>query len=131
MKRLTTILFLILTTQLNSFSQRRDEDIFEKVDSYPKFIYSGCNKTEDCVDLFVDNYKKWPPFEGSFKATIIIQCIVEKNGKLTNFKLLRGVEAHFDKASIDVLKIMPLWKPGKIKGKKVRTLITIRVKWDG
>jgi len=131
MKRLKIILFLFLTTQFNSFSQKRDDKVYIKVDSNPEFVYNGCDKTEDCIDLFVDTYKKWPPFEGSIKATIIIQCIVERNGKLTNFKLLRGVEAHIDKASIDVLKTMPLWKPGKIKGKKVRTQITIRVKWDG
>lgn len=53
-----------------------------------------------------------------------------KNGELTNFKIIRGLETRFDKASIDVLKIMPLWKPGEIKEKKVRTQITIRVKWD-
>lgn len=130
MKRLKIILFLFFTTWLSSFSQKKDDKVYIKVDSYPEFVYSGCNKTEDCIDLFVDTYKKWPPIQDSFKATIIIQCIVEESGKLTNFKILRGVEAHFDKASIDVLKTMPLWKPGKIKGRKIRTYITIRVKWD-
>lgn len=130
MKRLAIILLLILIINNFNFSQNGDNQVYLKVDSNPEFVYSGCDNTKDCIELFVNTYKKWPPIDDSVVATIIIQCVVEKNGKLTNFKIKRGLEAHFEKASIDVLKIMPLWKPGKIKGKKVRTQITIKVKWD-
>ena len=129
MKRLKIILFLFLTTQLSSFSQKRDDKVHIKVDSYPEFVYSGCDNTKDCIELYVKTHAIWPT-EDDIKATIYIQCIVEKNGKLTNFKIIRGLEARYDKASIDILKSMPLWKSGKIKGKSVRTQITIPVKWD-
>lgn len=78
MKKLTIILFLFLTTQLSSFSQKRDNKIYNTVDSFPEFVYSGCNNTNDCIDLFISTHKKWPPVEDGVVATIIIQCVVEK-----------------------------------------------------
>jgi len=129
MKRLKIILFLLLTTQLSSFSLRKNEKVHIKVDSDPEFVFSGCDNTKDCIELYVNTHAIWPT-EDDIQATIYIQCIVEKNGKLTNFKIVRGLEARYDKASIDIIKSMPMWKSGKLKGKKVRTQITIPVKWD-
>ena len=129
MKRLKIISFLLMTSQLSSFSQKSDEKAYIKVDSYPEFVYSGCNNTKDCIELYVKKHAIWPT-EDDIQATIYIQCIVEKNGKLTNFKIVRGLEARYDKASINILKSMPLWKSGRLKGKTVRTQITIPVKWD-
>jgi len=128
-RTLTIILFLILASDI--FSQNTDNKVYITVDSLPEFIYQGCENTQACIDLFFDTHKKWPPFQDYIKATIIIQCIVEKNGKLTNFKILRGLETLYDKESVEVLKNMPPWKPGEIKGKKVRTQIIIRAKWEG
>lgn len=129
MKRLTNILFLILTISQTDFSQNSDNRIYIKVDTNPEFVYSDCDNTKDCIELYVKTHARWPT-DDDIMARILIQCVVEKNGKLTNFKVIRGFEVRYDKASIDILKSMPPWKAGKIKGKKVRTQITIPVKWD-
>ena len=127
MKKITIILFLILTINQTDFSQNRDNRIYIKVDTNPIFVYSGCDNTKNGIELYVKTHAKWPT-DDDIVAKILIQCIVEKNGKLTNFKVIRGLEVKYDKASIDILKSMPPWKAGKIKGKKVRTQIIIPVK---
>jgi len=129
MKRLTIIIFLTLTINQIGLTQSRENRVYIKVDSIPEFVYSDCNNTKSCIELYVKTNAQWPT-DDDIIVTIYIQCIVEKNGKLTNFKVIRGLDEIYDKASIDILKSMPLWKPGMIKEKIVRTQITIPVKWD-
>ncbi|CAM3472249.1 energy transducer TonB [Flavobacterium chungbukense] len=71
-----------------------------------------------------DNYKKSnkkPTHQGKLFATFII----EKDGSLSDIKVLRDIGFGTGKELIRVLKLSPKWKPGKQKGKEVRTLYSI------
>ena len=46
--------------------------------------------------------------------------VVEKDGSISDIKILKGVDQYIDQESIKVIKAMPKWKPGKQMGKKVR-----------
>jgi len=52
-----------------------------------------------------------------------VTFVVEKDGTLTDIRILKGVEASCDREVIRVVKNMPRWNPGKIKGKPVRVQI--------
>jgi periplasmic protein TonB len=122
-------IFLITLTQLYCYCQNNDTTIFLKVDSIPKFYYSECNDNANCIKLYLKRHQSWPT-DDDIIAIVYIQCIIEKDGKLTNFKIFRGFDERYEKASIDILKSMPLWKPGEIGDKAVRTQIIIPVEWS-
>ncbi len=42
---------------------------------------------------------------------------------------MRGVDASLDEEAVRVVSASPKWKPGKIKGSKVRTSITLPVEF--
>jgi hypothetical protein len=107
---------------------QKDTTVFVTVDSIPQFKYKDCKITKECVDLFVSEHLIWPS-DADIYAKIYIQCIVEKDGSLSNYKLLKSVDEKLDKASMDVVKLMPKWKPGIKNGKIVRTQIIIPVIW--
>jgi len=59
--------------------------------------------------------------ENKTQGKVYIGFIVEKNGLLTNFKVIRGIGNGCDEEAIRVLKLSPAWKPGMAEGKPVRT----------
>ena len=68
--------------------------------------------------------------EEGLRGTVYIGFVVEKDGRLTNFKVKRGVNAECDAESLRVAKLMSgKWKAGTMKGKKVRVAYTQQFKF--
>ncbi len=65
--------------------------------------------------------------ENGIQGRVIVEFVVEKNGKPSQVKVLRGVDPALDKEAIRVVKNMPAWKPGKQQGKPVRQRFTLPV----
>ena len=51
---------------------------------------------------------------------VFVGFIVEKDGSVSEVKVLRGIGGGCDEEAVRVVKSMPKWKPGKMKGKPVR-----------
>ena len=50
---------------------------------------------------------------------IFVGFVIEPDGSITNVKVIRGLEKHYDEEAMRVVKSMPKWKPGMLKGKPV------------
>lgn len=59
--------------------------------------------------------------ETKTQGKVYIGFVVEKNGTLTDFKVIKGIGNGCDEEAIRVLKLSPAWKPGMAEGKPVRT----------
>jgi TonB family protein len=59
--------------------------------------------------------------QNKIQGKVYIGFIVEKNGSLANFKVLRGIGGGCDEEAIRVLRSSPAWRPGMASGKPVRT----------
>ena len=58
------------------------------------------------------------------QGRIIIKCIVEKDGSLSNFEIIESVSPSCDAEAIRVTKNSPKWIPAKKNGKPVRVSIS-------
>ena len=58
--------------------------------------------------------------EGKVKGRCIVEMIVEKDGSLSDIKIVRSLHKDCDAEAIRVLQTMPRWKPGSERGKPVR-----------
>lgn len=79
---------------------------------------------------FLKAHLKWPDLDKEHTERVIVTFVVEKNGKLTNIEIIRGLSDDFDAEVIRVLKLSPKWHPGLINDKAVRTSFTIPVSSD-
>lgn len=61
------------------------------------------------------------------QGRVLCSFIVEKDGSLSNIKVLRGIGSGCDEEAVRVLAISPKWKPGLQNGKIVRVSYTIPV----
>ncbi|MBC7438691.1 MAG: energy transducer TonB, partial [Flavobacterium sp.] len=57
----------------------------------------------------------------------IVQFVVEKDGKLTDIKILRDLGFGTGKEAIRVLNSSPKWKPGIQNGRPVRVLYNLPI----
>ena len=65
--------------------------------------------------------------EKGIQGRVIMQFVVERDGSITEPKVVRGVDPDLDKEALRVISIMPNWKPGMQKGKAVRVKYTLPV----
>ena len=65
--------------------------------------------------------------EKGIQGRVIIQFVVERDGSITEPKVVRGIDPDLDKEALRVVSAMPNWKPGKQKGEAVRVKYTLPV----
>lgn len=63
----------------------------------------------------------------NIQGRVTVQFVVEKDGSLSDFKVIRGKDPDLDKEALRVLKGLPKFVPGKIGGKAVRCFHTIPI----
>lgn len=61
------------------------------------------------------------------EGIVYVEFIVEKDGSVTDAKVIRGVSESLDNEAIRVVKSMPKWKPGKARWMPVRVACTLPV----
>ena len=65
--------------------------------------------------------------ENGVQGRVTLQFTVEKDGSVTNVKVLRGVDDSLDKEAVRVVSSSPKWKPGKQRDKAVKVVYTFPV----
>jgi len=58
--------------------------------------------------------------KSNIQGTVYVSFIVEKDGSVSNAKVLRGANSLLDNESLRVISIMPKWTPGMQNGHNVR-----------
>ncbi len=51
---------------------------------------------------------------------VLVSFVVEKNGEVSNLKVIKGIGGGCDEEAMRVIKKSPFWKPGMQNGRKVR-----------
>ena len=75
------------------------------------------------------NYK-WPASARDCDAFgyVYVTFIIEKDGSVSNIRLLRDLGCGHGEAVVEMVQRMPKWKPGKQRGKPVRVQFNLPVK---
>lgn len=73
----------------------------------------------------------YPPSaqENGVQGTVILNFVVDREGKITNIKVIKGIGFGCDEESIRVLQKMPLWSPGKQRGQAVLVSFTMPIRF--
>lgn len=80
---------------------------------------------------FLQENIKFPPVarESGITGTVYITFVVGRDGRLSNFKILRGVGGGCDEEALRVLRLMPAWIPGKQAGRTVPVQFNLPIKF--
>ena len=59
--------------------------------------------------------------EQGVEGKVFVYFVVEANGVLSNFKVLRGIGAGCDEEALRVVRLLPPWQAGTLNGVEVRS----------
>lgn len=62
-------------------------------------------------------------------GSVMIDFVVKKNGKLSDFKVHKGVNEELDILAVEILRGMPKWEPAIKNGKAVDSNVQLPVKF--
>lgn len=68
--------------------------------------------------------------ENNITGRVFVSFVVEKDGRVGNIKILRDIGGGCGAEAVRVVKAMPRWKPGKQRGKPVRSQFNLPVNFD-
>jgi protein TonB len=63
-------------------------------------------------------------------GVVLVEFVVERDGRVTNVKVVAPLYPDCDKEAIRVIQMMPKWKPGKSMGQPVRCIYQIPVQFS-
>lgn len=78
---------------------------------------------------FLSQNIKYPTvaMETGIKGKVIVNFVVNKDGSISDARILRGVDQALDKEALRVVNCLPRWKPGKQAGKTVRVSYSLPI----
>lgn len=102
--------------------EEEQNKIFEVVEQQPSFPGGSVNG-------WLAEHIKYPVVaaENGIQGRVVVQFVVEKDGSVSQVKVVRGVDPSLDKEAQRVISSMPKWIPGKQNGVSVRSRFTVPV----
>jgi protein TonB len=98
--------------------------VFDVVEQMPQ--YKG---GDQALMDYLNKSIKYPVIaeENGIQGRVVCTFVVERDGSITDVKVVRSVDPSLDKEAVRVLKAMPKWIPGKQNGSAVRVKFTLPV----
>jgi len=130
-RSLVTLLFITSLVSNTEAQQKKPgklqddgNEVLMQVDHSAEF-QGGINKFYD----FLAKNLRYPAKarENKVQGKVFLTFIVEKNGSLSDIKVVRGIGSGCDEEAVRVIKSSPKWKPGTQNGHIVRQQYTVPI----
>lgn len=111
----------------NEILDEEVEDIFTIVEEMP--TYKGGIEN---FYAFVGKHLNYPlqAQRGEIEGRVFVQFVVEADGSLNDVHVVKGIGHQCDEAAILAIKQSPKWKPGKQRGRPVKTRMIIPINFS-
>ncbi len=112
--------------QFEEEEEVEEEKVFMVVEKQPSFPGG-----EQARKKYLANNIEYPQLarESGIQGTVFVTFVVEKNGDITDVRVLRGIGGGCDEEAIRVVKEMPKWEPGEQRGKPVRVQFNMPIRF--
>jgi TonB family protein len=101
-----------------------DEEVFYIVEEMPEFP-GGLDALQKYIYLNLEYPEKAKQQKSEGK--VMVKFNVNTRGEVDSPEIIQSSNPIFDSAALDVFREMPLWKPGKQRGKPVKVTFTVPV----
>lgn len=98
-------------------------------DQRPMFLNSA--DPRQFLEKWVYQYLRYPPeaVENGIQGTVQVNFVIDKDGKVRDVKVAKSVDPLLDEEAVRVVSASPKWRPGRLRGEKVSTSMTIPVEF--
>lgn len=106
--------------------EEEEEMIFVIVESMPMFPGGEAARLK-----FLNEHIRYPTMakEAGIQGRVFIQFVVEKDGSITDVKVVRGIGGGCDEEAVRLVESMPPWIPGKQRHSPVRVRFNMPIRF--
>lgn len=135
--------FLFITLNGQPIPSSYDsQPIYKIVEESPRFNSGACEQNKSNLERqhcskfafkkYVKEHIRYPQNAKAqnISGIVLLEIIVEPDGRVKLSKILRDIGGGCADEAIRLIKQMPNWIPGKLKGRKVRVKTPLTVKFE-
>lgn len=104
----------------------QEETIFTVVEQMPEFP----GGMEALYQFLAANIKYPGGPDVCVSGKVFVSFVIEKDGTVSDAKVLRKLHPAFDEEALRVVKLMPKWEPGRQDGKPVRVQFNLPINFN-
>ncbi len=112
-------------------------EITEDYDDEPIDFYSAQEAAEfpggnAALFKFISDNLDYPDEAKSndVTGTVGVKFVIDKQGNVTNVEVVRSVDPYLDREAVRVIKMMPRWKPAQQRGKPVKVILMLPIRFE-
>ncbi|RZA01266.1 MAG: energy transducer TonB [Sphingobacteriaceae bacterium] len=129
MKKQITLVFISLL--VFSYSKANKVILLPRLNSYclqyePTPRFPGGDKA---LNKFIYKNLRWPKTDADATGSVVLSFYVEKDGRLTDIKVVKSLHPDFDAEALKVMKKSPKWLPAVLNNKSIRCKYYIPIKF--
>lgn len=108
----------------NTSPKKESDTVLDYAEQSPSFPGG-----EAALKKWIERNLQYPLLakESGVEGHVIVEFVVEKDGRLTEEKVIRGIEREVDQEALRLIRKMPRWQPGKNNGSPVRCRHTLPI----
>ena len=107
------------------------DDVVSFNDCDVKPIFLNSQDPAQFLQRWVYQYLRYPQsaVEEGVQGRVVVDFIIDKDGKVTDARVIRSVDPRLDEEALRVVNASPKWRPGRVNGEKVRTSMTLPIEF--
>jgi len=104
-----------------------NEIVHDVVEQMPSFPGGDAALTQ-----YLSSNVKYPAVavENGIQGRVVCKFVVERDGSITDVRVVKSVDPSLDKEAVRVIRAMPRWFPGRQNGAAVRVNYTVPVRFS-
>ena len=98
-------------------------------DVKPSFL--GSQDPKVFLQKWVYTYMKYPQeaVKNGIQGRVLVDFIIDETGKVRDVKVLKGADPLLDEEAVRIVSGSPNWKPGRVRGQKVKSEMSLYVEF--
>lgn len=106
----------------NSIQNPCEGEVFDIAEQMPEFPGGNGEMLN-----FISENLRYPEDANGVEGRVSVEFIVNKDGSISDVKVVRNLAPSLDKEAIRIIQSMPKWKPGKQRGEIVRVRYSVPI----
>jgi TonB family protein len=126
MVRKSIYLILLIIYSQHFFAQNRNDSSYVTIDAIESMPYFKGD-----INSFIKEKLQYPitALKDRIEGNVFISFWVEKDGKTSNHRVVKGVRSDLDNEALRILKLLVFAKSGMQNGNPVRVKYTLKVEF--
>lgn len=110
---------------------KHDGDVIPYYDCDIRPMFLNSPDPGQFLDKWVYQYLRYPQeaVENGIQGTVQVSFIIDESGKVQDVGVAKSVDPLLDAEAVRVVSASPKWRPGRHRGEKVKTSMTIPVEF--